>query len=391
MISIMDPVSLVETDKIVELVKRLISTPSMSGEEHRLVDWLESYFKYIGLYDVERFPVEEAGDSLVGCIKGPEAGPTVMRNFHVDTFNAFEGWETEPLVPVVKNRRIYGLGAHDMKSGAACILDAVDAIVKSGVELNGSVLVTATTDEENWSRGVHALIDSGVLKDVDFCIVPEQSEMGTITIGQLGRHVFHLQFFGKAVHAVFEGGINAVVDASKVAIAISKMGKNELGYMREYRKRGSICVTGLSGGGTDILVPEYAELWIDRHILPNQTVQEAALQIHEVVRRASIESRYKLTWDKRPTPAPTSYITPPDSKLVQTVTKNLEKFSGRKVRYVVETSVADTNHIVVHGGIPTIILGPDGGNTCEANEYVEISSLSVVTKTIIRSVMDLLS
>ena len=391
MISIMDPVSLVETDKIVELVKRLISTPSMSGKEHMLVDWLESYFEHIGLIDVERLPVEEAGDTLVGWIRGPEAGPTVMLNFHVDTFNAFEGWETEPLVPVVKNRRIYGLGAHDMKSGAACILDAVDAIVKSGVELNGSVLVTATTDEENWSRGVHALIDSGVLKDVDFCIVPEQSEMGTITIGQLGRHVFHLQFFGKAVHAVFEGGINAVVDASKVAIAISKMGKNELGYMREYRKRGSICVTGLSGGGTDILVPEYAELWIDRHILPNQTVQEAALQIHEVVRRASIESRYKLTWDKRPTPAPTSYITPPDSKLVQTVTKNLEKFSGRKVRYVVETSVADTNHIVVHGGIPTIILGPDGGNTCEANEYVEISSLSVVTKTIIRSVMDLLS
>jgi acetylornithine deacetylase/succinyl-diaminopimelate desuccinylase-like protein len=387
----MDPVSLVETDKIVELAKRLISTPSVSGEEHELVDWLESYFKYIGLADVARLPVEEAGDTLVGWLRGPGNGHTVMLNFHVDTFNAFEGWETEPFVPVVKNRRIHGLGAHDMKGGAACILVAVDALVKSGVELGGSVLVTATTDEENWSRGAHALINSGVLKDVDFCIVPEQSEMGTITIGQLGRHVFHLQFFGKAVHAVFEGGINAVVDASKVAVAISKMGKNELGYMREYGKRGSICVTGLNGGGTDILVPEFAEMWIDRHILPNQTVEEAALQIHELIKKTGIESRYKLTWDVRPTPAPTSYITPPDSKLVKVVSRNLEEFSGRKVRYVVETSVADTNHIVVHGGVPTIILGPDGGNTCEANEYVEISSLPVVTKTIIRSVMDLLS
>ena len=110
-----------------------------------------------------------------------------------------------------------------------------------------------------------------------------------------------------------------------------------------------------------------------------------------MVRKAGIESRYKLTWDERPTPAPTSYITPPESKLVKTVARNLERISGRKVRYVVETSVADTNHIAVHGGVPTIILGPDGGNTCEANEYVEISSLPVVTKTIIRSVMGLLS
>lgn len=391
MVFIMDPVSLVETDKIIELAKKLISTPSVSGEEHELVDWLESYFKYIGLTDMERLPVEEAGDTLVGWHRGSKTGPTVMLNFHVDTFNAFEGWETEPFVPTVKNRRIHGLGAHDMKGGAACILVAVDAIVKSGVELGGNILVTATTDEENWSRGAHALIESGILKNVDFCLVPEQSEMGTITIGQLGRHVFHLQFFGKAVHAVFEGGINAVVDASKVAVAISKMGKNELGYMMEYGKRGSICVTGLSGGGTDILVPEFAELWIDRHILPNQTVEEAVLQIHELVKRTGIESRYKLTWDERPTPAPTSYITPSDSKLVMVVSENLEEFSGRKVRYVLETSVADTNHIAVHGGVPTIILGPDGGNTCEANEYVEISSLPVVTKTIIRSVIDLLS
>ena len=72
MVSSMDPVSLVETGKIVELVKTLISTPSVSGEEHRLVDWLESYFKYIGLVDVERLPVEEAGDTLVGWIRGTE-------------------------------------------------------------------------------------------------------------------------------------------------------------------------------------------------------------------------------------------------------------------------------------------------------------------------------
>ena len=106
----MDPLALVETDKIVELTKTLISQPSISGEEHALVDWLENYFKYIGITDVQRLPVEEAGDTLIGWVKGKGDGPTVMLNFHVDTFNAFEGWETEPFVAVVQNRRIYGLG-----------------------------------------------------------------------------------------------------------------------------------------------------------------------------------------------------------------------------------------------------------------------------------------
>ncbi len=97
-----------------------------------------------------------------------------------------------------------------------------------------------------------------------------------------------------------------------------------------------------------------------------------------------------MKWDERPTPAPTSYMTPTDSELVQTVSRNLEKETGEKTRYVIETSVADTNHIAVYGGVPTIILGPSGGNTCEANEYVEVRSLPIVTRTLIRSALDLL-
>lgn len=386
----MEPLCLVDLKNIVDLAMKLIATPSVSGEEHDLIDWLEKYFKKIGLTDIQRFHVDEAADSLIGWVHGSPNGATVMLNFHVDTFNAFEGWETQPFKPVVKNNRIYGLGAHDMKGGAACLLSAVEAIIKSGVKLGGSILVSATTDEENWSRGIHTLIKNGVLKGVDYCIVPEQSAPATITIGQLGRHVFTVEFFGKAVHAVFEGGVNAVTDACKVAIELSNFGDKELGYMPEYGKKGSICVTGLKGGGTDILVPEYAVLWIDRHILPNQTVEQAAEQINAAIKKACIYSRYKVSWDARPTPAPTSYITEPDSRLVTVVKKNLEMVSGMSVKFMVETSVADTNHIAVHGNVPTIILGPHGGNTCEANEWVEIPSLLTLTKVLINSTLELI-
>jgi len=60
------------------------------------------------------------------------------------------------------------------------------------------------------------------------------------------------------------------------------------------------------------------------------------------------------------------------------------------VGLILGRSVADTNHFAVHGGVPTIICGPSGGNTCEANEYVELSSLPAIARTYVRSVLDLL-
>jgi succinyl-diaminopimelate desuccinylase len=374
---------------LVELTKTLVSIPSVTGQEQDLAEWVFGHLESIGLSGVERLPVEEAGDTIIGWVEGPADGPTMMLNFHLDTFDAFEGWETDPFAPHLEDGHLYGLGSHDMKGGAACLLGAVEAIISSSVELDGRLLVTATSDEENWSRGAHELIKRGLLEDCQYCLVPEPSNPATITIGQRGRHVFHLTFRGKTVHAAYGGGINAVVDAAKVVSVLGSRGI-DLGYSDEFDLSGSLCVIGIQGGGTLILVPELAEVFVDRHILPGQTVEEAAAQIQEAVERASISSTYELAWDERPTPAPTSFVVPGGSEFVQTVKENLELEVGQEVRLILGRSVADTNHFAVHGGVPTIICGPEGGNTCEANEYVEVDSLPRVARTIVRSVLDLL-
>ena len=389
-ISMADPLELIDEDHLIELAKTLLSIPSVTNREHEISDWIYEKFKSLGLTDVRRLPVKEAGDTIVGWIDGPEDGPKMMLNFHMDTFGVFEGWETDPFTPHVEGDRLYGLGSHDMKGGAACLLGAVEALVESGVELDGRVLVSATSDEENWSRGAHELIGSGLLKDCRYCMVPEPTAPATLTIGQRGRHVFHLTFHGKTVSAAYDSGVNAVVDAAKVVTVLADLEEEALGYSEEFEMRGSLCVIGLHGGGTMILVPELAEVYIDRHILPGETAEDAAAQIRSAVEEAGIRGSYELKWDERPTPAPTSFIVPPDSLLVQTVKGNLERELGKPVGFILGRSVADTNHFVVHGGVPTIICGPSGGNTCEANEYVELSSLPVIARTYVRSVIDLL-
>ena len=385
-----DPLELVRKERLVELARTLVSIPSVTGEEQELSDWVHDHLRALGLSGVRRLPVEEAGDTIAGWVEGPEGGPNLMLNFHLDTFNAFEGWKTDPFKPQIINGRLHGLGSHDMKGGAACLLAALEVIIASGVELGGSILVTATSDEENWSRGAHALIKAGLLRGVDHCLVPEPSAPASLTIGQRGRHVFRLTLRGRTVHAAYGGGVNSVVDAARVVGVLSCFVREELGFSEEFGMYGSLCVIGLRGGGTMILVPELAEVFIDRHILPGQTVEEAAEQIRAAVDRAGILGSYELAWDERPTPAPTSFVVPRDSRLVRTVRASLEEELGGEVRLVLGRSVADTNHFAVHGGVHTVICGPTGGNTCEANEYVDVDSMPVIARTYVRSVLGLL-
>ncbi len=381
------PLDCVTKERIVELARTLVSIPSVTNQEQEIADWAYEHFRSLGLSDVQRFPVEDSGDSVIGWIDGPSDGPSLMLNFHLDTFPICAGWDSDPLKPCIENGRLYGLGAHDMKGGGACVLAAVEAILVSGLELGGRLIVSGTTDEENWSRGAHALINSGLLEGCQGCLIPEPSAPATLTVGARGRHVYHLVFRGKTAHAAYDEGINAVVDAAQVVANLEEI---DMGYYEEFDVKGSLCVIGFQGGGTLILVPEEAHVYVDRHILPGQSPEEAAAQIEEVVQNIGIESTYQLTWDERPTPAPAPYVVPAASQLVQTVRRNMERELGLPARLWLQRSVADTNHFAVHGGIPTLVWGPQGGNTCQANEYVEIDSLLAVTRTYVQTMLDLL-
>jgi succinyl-diaminopimelate desuccinylase len=384
------PEDMITTEKVVALTRTLVEIPSETGKEKAIGDWLVKYFQELGLTGITRLPVEEAGDTIVAVLEGKADGPTMMLNFHIDTFDAFDDWDTEPFKVVETEDRLIGLGAHDMKGGAACALAAIGAIVKSGTKLGGRLIISGTSDEEYWSRGAHALIDSGIIKDCDYCIVPEPAAHATILIGERGRHVFTIRFNGKSISAAYDRGINAVVDASRVIAEFEKHKPNGFGYMPEYDMKGTLCVIGLHSGGDKIYVPELATVTVDRHILPGQTVEEAAQQIRDIIEDVGIKGTYELTWDERPTPAPASFITDPESNFVQAAKRNLEAQLGEDVKFALAMSVADTNHIAVHGGVPTIIMGPTGGNTCQANEWVDKESLPQVSKAILGTVLELL-
>ena len=375
-------------DRIVALAREIVAIPSVTNAEQAMSDYTASFLDSLG-YTVTRLPVPESGDTIVATYgTGDQA---VMLNFHLDTFDVFAGWQTDPFEPVTVGDRLYGLGAHDMKGGAACVLAIAEAIVRSGVTLPGRVIISATSDEENWSRGAHVMIDSGLLDGCVAALVPEPAAAATLTVGQRGRHVFRVRFNGKTVHAAFGGGINAAADAARFVAAVEEPEHVDLGWSEPFGLAGTLNVIGIHSGGTMILVPEVADVWIDRHILPGETLAHARHQIETVLKEVVRHSTWELFVDERPTPAPGPYIVPESSSLVQAMRTAIAIEYDSPVTLVLGRSVADTSHIAFHGGIPTVICGPQGGNTCEANEWLDLPSLLPTARAMTRGMVSLLS
>jgi acetylornithine deacetylase/succinyl-diaminopimelate desuccinylase-like protein len=138
-------------------------------------------------------------------------------------------------------------------------------------------------------------------------------------------------------------------------------------------------------------VPEVADVWIDRHILPGETLAHARHQIETVLKEVVRHSTWELFVDERPTPAPGPYIVPESSSLVQAMRTAIAIEYDSPVTLVLGRSVADTSHIAFHGGIPTVICGPQGGNTCEANEWLDLPSLLPTARAMTRGMVSLLS
>ena len=375
-------------DRLVEIAETLIAIPSVTNNEGAMSDYTAHFLEKLG-YQVTRLAVPESGDTIVATLgKGDQA---VMLNFHLDTFDVFAGWQTDPFQPTVVGTRMYGLGAHDMKGGAACVLAIAEAVVQSGVTVPGRLIISATSDEENWSRGAHQMLQSGLLDGCVAALVPEPAAASTLTIGQRGRHVFRVRFFGKTVHAAFGGGINAAADAARFVAALEEPGYVDLGWNEQFRLAGTLNVIGIHSGGTMILVPEIADVWIDRHILPGETLEHAQRQIEVVLETVVRDSTWSLTVDERPTPAPGPYLVPPTSSLVTAMQAAIAQEYGTDVTFVLGRSVADTSHIAFHGKIPTVICGPQGGNTCEANEWLDLPSLLPTARAMARGMVALLS
>ena len=188
-----------------ELLKRLIATPSTTGSEQEVSAILKA--------DMERhgYKPECIGLNLLcyGHSYDP-AKPTILLNSHMDTVKPVAGWTRDPFTPTIEDDRLYGLGSNDDGAGLVSLLYAFYELDSKPQSYN--TLFLATVEEErNGQNGMKLVVQS--LPKVDVALIGEPTGMQP-AIAEKGLMVLDFTAHGKAGHAARDEGINALYRAT---------------------------------------------------------------------------------------------------------------------------------------------------------------------------------
>jgi acetylornithine deacetylase len=166
---------------------------------------------------------------LIARTPGRGGGRSLVFNGHIDVVSAEprSEWASDPFVASVRDGRLYGRGACDMKGGIAAMVFAVEALSALGVSLDGDLLVATNTDEESSGAGAAALVEHGLRADAGVVTEPTGFETW---IACRGSDYGVIKVPGRPGHAEVRqpdwrrgGAVNAIEKAIVVLEAIASL------------------------------------------------------------------------------------------------------------------------------------------------------------------------
>jgi len=196
-----------------QLSKDLISFPSVTPVDAGAINYLSKKLKKLGF----KCKILEFKDKKHPPIKNLYARlgskqPNLCYAGHTDVVppGNINDWSVNPFKPQVKNNRLIGRGANDMKSSIACFISAVSQFLSTHKKINGSISFLITGDEEAQAvNGTKKVVDYLIKKKekIDFCIVGEPTnptKLGQmIKIGRRGSLSGKLEIYGTQGHVAY--------------------------------------------------------------------------------------------------------------------------------------------------------------------------------------------
>ena len=185
----------------VELLRKMIATPSVSRQENAVADVIMSQLSQWGL------SVNRKGNNL--WVRQECCGqdkPVVLLNSHIDTVKPAAGYTRDPFTPTVEDGKLYGLGSNDAGGPLVSLVAAFRYL--SQTEQPYQLVLAATAEEEVSGRnGLESILPE--LGRVDLAVVGEPTGMQP-AVAEKGLMVLDCVTYGKSGHAAREEGVNAI-------------------------------------------------------------------------------------------------------------------------------------------------------------------------------------
>ncbi|MCU0889622.1 MAG: M20/M25/M40 family metallo-hydrolase [Rubritepida sp.] len=357
---------------------RLVRCPSTLGNEASALNEMERLYRHIGL-EPFRVPTEPArleghpgfsppligyeGRDNVAALHRPKTarGRSLALQGHVDVVpeGAADLWVTPPFQPAIRDGRVYGRGAGDMKAGIVSYAMAFAALRRAGLAPAAEVQMAAVIEEECTGNG--ALACMLALPKPDAVIIPEPGPgMEGMYAAEVGVVWAWVTVTGRPAHVRdMQAGVNAIEAAQVIAGAFKA-------YEAE-RNRAEHIHPAFHGANGVMMGYTAAETKRDIERL----VAEAAA--HERLRGAKVELAFK------------GFMADPclfdmDSEIARLSRRCFAEATGRSLREFPATGLTDGRHYALYQDTPCAVFGPDAQEIHGIDESVGVESFHGVTR-----------
>ena len=188
----------------VQLLKKLIATPSVSRNEKDAADIMEQTIRSYGFE-----PQREANNLWIIDPHYDESRPTLLLNAHIDTVKPVASWSRDPFSPDVEDGVLYGLGSNDC-GGGLCSLLQIFRMLTEKPQCYNLIYLASAEEEVSGKDGITRALP--LLPHIDLAIVGEPTGMNP-AVAEKGLMVLDVIAHGKSGHAARNEGVNAIYEA----------------------------------------------------------------------------------------------------------------------------------------------------------------------------------
>ncbi len=336
---------------------------------------------------------------VVGMLRGRGNGRSMILNAHIDTapVGALREWSEPPYSGVIRDGCLYGRGAWDDKAGVVECLTIVEALKRTGIRLQGNLIVKSVIEDEVTGNGTLACLERGYV--ADGAVIVDGTWPERFIVSHMGQVWFRVTLKGRSAPACMaRRGSNPL---SAVGIVIRALNdfvaeKNSRLATRwgSHNKPLFINVGRIQGGDWPGAVPSECVLEGQCGFLPPQSSDDAKRELSALVARLSQEPEWPLEepaqiefWGLETPPV----LGDPHNPIVQLLVSTVSRVRGNKVIESVITGHSDLRHYLRNpwrSPIPACLYGPGAGRNAHAgNEHFILEHLTTVSQNLASVVM----
>ncbi|MEO9188493.1 MAG: M20/M25/M40 family metallo-hydrolase, partial [Acetobacteraceae bacterium] len=297
-------------------------------------------------------------------------------------------WKTPPYEPAIRDGRMYGRGAADMKAGIAAYVSAFRALKAAGLQPAAEVQMAAVIEEECTGNGALAVMQA--LPKPDACLIPEPGPgYPALYVAEVGVVWAWVTVTGKPAHVRdIQAGVNAIEAAMAIA-ARFKAYEDEMN--RGERRHPSFAADNhpinvnlgtIEGGEWNSSVPTRARIGLRVGVMPGYSCRQTARDIERLVAEAITELNGASATVAFKGFMADGCVFPPDQPIARTVTALHEELGGEALRHYAAAGLTDARFYTLYQGTQATCYGPDSDNIHGIDESVGLDSLHQVTRVL---------